>query len=118
MTDKHTLLVGITKVGNTPSLFDNNCRGRINSVSRDKIGLPDTEDLQTSVFCTVPNRHDQYWTFGMTVDELKQLHESGSLSTAGFTLILWPAYADINNAFFAELSNDTDQSQKGDQHDS
>lgn len=103
MTDERTLLVGITKIGTTPSLFDTKYHGLIDPVSRRTIGLPDTEDIQTSVFCGAPDNIDKYWAFSMTVDELKRLYKDGRFDTSKFTIKLWSVYTDSNTEFFSEL---------------
>ncbi len=102
--DNNTLLVGITKIGTTPSVFDKKSKSLFDEVCRDKVGLPVTEDAQVSVFCEAPDSIVKYWSFGMTVDELMKLHTDGSLQTSRFTLKLWSAYADSNEEFFTELN--------------
>lgn len=111
MNTKTTLLIGITKIGNSPCGFDTKYTGTMTPVSRHHLGLEDTENIQTLVFCKNPIDTNRYWTFGMTIDELKHIRNNQSIETVSYAFEFDPEYADINNSFFAECeTNECDGS--------
>lgn len=110
MTEKPTLLVGITRIGSTPNLFEDAYKCLIDKVSRRRVGLPETEDIQTLVFCRSLDDPLYYWTFSMGVNELKQLRNNGTIETPKCTIKFWQEYDDSNEQFFDEQSATSEQS--------